>query len=201
MPFSFNEPRALILLLTIPPVIFLGVLSARARPRDRGRVSASTVVRSLILLLLTLALAGMQWVSQGGPLNVVFLVDESASMSQQSRDAATQYVQKAIASMGPDDRAGVVLFGELAIVDRALTADSDWKPFGKHPAQVATNISDAIQAGMALFPEGGSRRLILLSDGAETIGNASDMVGRVGSTGVQLSVVPMGQESPERSGN
>ncbi|HKP53495.1 MAG TPA: VWA domain-containing protein [Chloroflexia bacterium] len=195
MPFSFNEPRALILLLTIPPVIFLGVLSARARPRDRGRVSASTVVRSLILLLLTLALAGMQWVSQGGPLNVVFLVDESASMSQESRDAATQYVQKAIASMGPDDRAGVVLFGELAVVDRALSAGTDWKPFGKHPAEVATNLGDALQAGISLFPEGGSRRLVLLSDGAETIGNARDMVGRAGSTGVQLSIVPLGQES------
>ena len=75
MSFSFNDPRALILLLTFPPVVFLGILSARARQRDRGRISASTVVRSFILLLLTLALAGLQWVSQGGPLNVVFLVE------------------------------------------------------------------------------------------------------------------------------
>ena len=195
MPFSFNEPRALILLLTIAPVVFLGVLSARARPRDRGRVTASTLLRSLILLLITLALAGLQWVSQGGPLNVVFLVDDSASMSQESRDAATRYVQQAIAAMGPDDRAGVVLFGELAVVDRALSTDQVWTPIGKHPAQVATNIADAVQAGIALFPEGGSRRLVLLSDGRENIGSATDMVARVRSTGVELSVVPLGQNS------
>lgn len=195
MPFSFNEPRALILLLTIPPVVFLGLLSARARARDRGRIGAGTLVRSLILLLLTLALAGLQWVSQGGHLNVVFLVDESASMSQESRDAATAYVQQALASMGPDDRAGVVLFGELAVVERALSTEHDWNPFGEHPAQVATNIADAIQAGVALFPEGGARRLVLLSDGAETVGSAADMVGRVSSTGVQLSVVPLGQQA------
>ena len=123
MSFSFNDPRALILLLTIPPVVFLGILSARARQRDRGRISASTVVRSFILLLLTLALAGLQWVSQGGPLNVVFLVDELASMSQASRDAAVNYVKEFIATMGADDRAGVILFGDLAVVDRAMSAD------------------------------------------------------------------------------
>ncbi len=193
MPFSLNDPRALIFLLTIPPVIYLGILGARARPRDRGRVGASTAVRSIILLLITLALAGLQLVSRGGPLNVVFLVDESASMSQASRDAAVQYVQKAIASMGPDDRAGVVLFGELAVVDRALSADHNWKPFGKYPAAVATNIGDAIQSGVALFPEGGSRRIVLLSDGAETSGSATEMVGRVRATGVEVSVVPIGQ--------
>ena len=44
-----------------------------------------------------------------------------------------------------------------------VTADyyKEWKPFGKHPAATATNIQEAIQAGVALFPEGGSRRLVL----------------------------------------
>ena len=48
---------------------------------------------------------------------------------------------------------------------------------------------------MALFPEGGARRIVLLSDGVETAGSAGDMVGRIRATGVQLSVVPMGQQS------
>ena len=48
---------------------------------------------------------------------------------------------------------------------------------------------------MALFPEGGARRIVLLSDGVETAGSAGDMVGRICATGVQLSVVPLGQQS------
>lgn len=195
LPFSLSEPQALLLLLTIPPVVALGVLSARARPRDRGRIAISTVIRSFILLLIVLALAGFQWISAGGPLNVVFLVDESASVSQASTDAAGHYVQQAIAAMGPDDRAGVVLFGETAVVDRALSASSDWKPFGQHPARLATNIADAIQVGSALFPEGGSRRLVLLSDGAETVGKAREAAGRNSAAGIQLSVVPLGLAS------
>lgn len=195
LPFTLAEPKALILLLTIPPVILLGLLSARARPRDRARINTSTVVRSVILLLIILALAGLQFISSGGPLTVVFLIDESASVSQTSRDAAVGYVQKAIAQMGADDRAGVVLFGERAIVDRAVSTGADWQPFGKNPSVVATNIADAIQVGSALFPEGGSRRLVLLSDGAQTVGSAVDVARRVGATGIQLSVVPLGAQA------
>ena len=44
-------------------------------------------------------------------------------MSQASRDAAVNYVKELIATMGADDRAGVILFGDLAVVDRAMSAD------------------------------------------------------------------------------
>src|SRR5207253_4403330 len=64
-----------------------------------------------------------------------------------------------------------------------------------HPAATATNIGEAIQAGVALFPEGGSRRLVLLTDGAETAGKATDQAWLAAQSGVQLSVVPMGAQS------
>jgi uncharacterized membrane protein len=195
LPFNLTEPKALILLVTIIPVIHLGLLSIRARPRDRSRIAVSTMLRTLILVLLTLALAGLQWISSGGALNVIFLVDESASVSQQQHDAAYSYVRAALAAMGPDDKAGVVLFGERAVVDRAISGDTVWQPFGKHPSGVATNIADAIQIGSALFPEGGARRMVLLSDGLETAGQASDLASRARQSGIELSVVPLGADS------
>lgn len=195
IPLQLSEPKALLLLLTIPPVVVLGILSARVRPRDRARIRASTVLRAAILLLLIAALAGLQWVSPGGPLSVVFLVDESASVSQASQSAALQYVEDAIAQMGPDDRAGVVLFGDSAIVARAVSGDQEWKPFGDHPAATASNIADAVQVGAALFPEGGSRRLVLLSDGVETVGRATEQARLAAGTGIELSVVPLGGQS------
>lgn len=194
-PFQIAEPKALLLLLSIPPVVILGIMSSRARPRDRARIQASTVLRALILALVIGAIAGVQWVAAGGPLTVVFLVDESASVSQTNQDAALQYVEKAIASMGPDDRAGVVLFGERAIVARAVSGETDFKPVGNHPAATATNIGEAIQVGTALFPEGGSRRLVLLTDGADTVGQARDQAQLAGQSGVQLSVVPLGGQA------
>ncbi|MEP6775609.1 MAG: VWA domain-containing protein, partial [Chloroflexota bacterium] len=195
IPFNIAEPKALLLLLTIPPVIYLGLLNARARKRDRNRVAASVVIRTLILLALTLAVVGLQWISSGGPLNVVFLVDESASLTPAAHSAALDYVKQAIAKMGPDDRAGVVRFGENAIVDRAISGAASWQPSAAVPGALATDVSDAIQAGLALFPEGGSRRLILLSDGLENEGKARDVLVQAHATGVQLSVVPLGAQS------
>lgn len=193
--FQLNEPKVLLLLITIPVVIFLGVLGTRARPRDRVRISVSTALRAIILTLVILAVAGLQWVSASDTLNVIFLVDESASVSQQSQDAALNYVENALKTMGPDDRAGVVLFGDRAVVARAVSGGSEWKPSGEHPATTATNIADAIQAGLALFPEGGARRLVLLTDGVETVGAAREQARLVSSSGVQLSVVPLGEQS------
>src|SRR5437868_7061511 len=103
LPLQISEPKALILLLTIPFVVGLGVLSFRARPRDRARIATSTVLRSLILALLIGALAGLQIVSAGGPLNVVFLIDESASVSQASQDAAGRAtIRSADGRAGPE---------------------------------------------------------------------------------------------------
>ncbi len=194
LPFSISEPRALILLLAIVPVAFAGMLGARARRRDRPRIIAGTIIRSLILLFVILALAGLQLIATSGPLNVVFLVDRSASVSRAGREASLQYVRKAIAGMGADDRAGVVLFGDGAVVDRALGADTGWTPSGSLPPEVATNIAQAIQVGAALFPESGSKRLVLLSDGAQTVGDAREIAAG-GLAGIQLSVVPLGAQS------
>src|SRR5207237_10844235 len=91
LPLQISDPKLLILLLTIPFVVALGVLSARARPRDRPRIAASIVVRSLILASIAFALAGLQLVSAGGPLNVVLLIDVSASVSQANPDSAITY--------------------------------------------------------------------------------------------------------------
>lgn len=195
LPFSLVDPRALLILLTIPPVIYLGILGARARPRDKGRIGASVVIRSLILFLLTLAISGFQWISNGGPLNVVFLIDESGSVPVALRQTAHNFVKQAISQMGPDERAGVVRFGENAIVDRAISGSAAWEPAEGVPGTFATNVADALQSGLALFPEGGSRRIVLLSDGLETVGEARALVAEAHSTGVELSVVPLGSSS------
>ncbi|MEO6456782.1 MAG: VWA domain-containing protein, partial [Chloroflexia bacterium] len=195
LPFSLNEPKYLLLLVALVVVIMLGRMSAVARPRDRVRIHLSTALRSLILFLIVLALSGFQLMSQGGPLNVVFLIDESGSVSAADREAATDFVRTAAAKMGPDDRLGVVRFGEQAILDRALGAAPSWEPREHQPSALATNIEEAVQLGSALFPEGGARRLVLLTDGQETVGEANAISRSLRDQGIQISVVPLGAEA------
>ena len=194
-PFGLDQPFALLLLLSLVPVLYLARMTARARPRDRARISTSAVLRAAIITCITLALGGLHWISLAGPLNVVYLIDESASVAEPARDAAQNYVRAAIEASGENDRIGVVLFGEKAVVDRAVTAGREWKPFGDKPAGVATDIAEAIRVGVALFPEGGARRLVLLSDGVQTLGEALEVAARTQQGGVHLSVVPLGGAS------
>ena len=195
LPFTFNEPKYLILLVALAIVGILGQMSAAARPRDRARIHLSTALRSLILLLIVLALAGLQLITSGGPLNVVFLIDESGSLSSADREAATAYVRSAAGKMGPDDHFAVIRFGEQAVLDRALGTTPSWEPGDGQPSTLATNIEEAIQLGSALYPEGGARRMVLLSDGRETAGEARAIARTLSEQGIQLSVVPLGAES------
>jgi Ca-activated chloride channel homolog len=190
--FTINEPRALLMLLALGLVVAIGVLAVRARPRDRERIALSTVVRCAIIILVVLAVAGLQFVARGGALNVIYLIDESASVNATDRQAARNYVASAVAQKGREGAVGVVRFGEFAVVDRAASGETVWTPGDKVVSEVATDIAGAIQVALALFPEDGNRRLILLSDGQETGGDAAAAARRAGASGVEISVVPLG---------
>src|SRR3990172_917903 len=105
---TFMTPLALLLLLTVPLVVYLGFPRVKFR---RGRDLASLFLRVLILALLVFALAGTQIVRAADRLAVVYLVDVSDSVGQAAREAEFAYVQQSLAAMRPDDEAAVVVFG------------------------------------------------------------------------------------------
>ncbi|MCA9905780.1 MAG: VWA domain-containing protein, partial [Anaerolineae bacterium] len=115
---TFTTPLALLLLLTLVPIIYLGLPRIRHR---RSRDIASLLLRSLLVLLVTLALAGAHIVRSADRLAVVFLVDTSDSISASGREAQLEYMRNALDSMTPDDEAAVVVFGANALVERALS--------------------------------------------------------------------------------
>src|SRR5581483_12090254 len=55
-----------------------------------------------------------------------------------------------------------------------------------------TDIAAAIQLGTAGFPETGQKRLVLMSDGNENLGNAMTALLTARDLGVTMDVVPLG---------
>ncbi|MDT8305653.1 MAG: vWA domain-containing protein, partial [Anaerolineae bacterium] len=190
----FSTPLALLLLLTLPYFVWLArPRLARARWRDLGSVA----VRLLILLLLTLSLAGAQMVRAADELAVVFLVDASDSMSAEQLAAAESYVQEAVASMGRTDQAGVVLFGANALVERPLSGLAELAPFRSAPLRLQTDMAGAIRLGMALFPAGSARRLVILSDGVATSGDTLQAARLAAAAGITIDYVPLTRSGAE----
>lgn len=185
----FAAPAALILLLTLPYFFWLG--RPQAGLRWRARAWLSLALRLLVAALIILSLAGAQAVRAADELAVVFLVDASDSMTTTQRSEAEAYARHAIEEMGPGDQAAVVLFGADALVERPMSGLAELAPMTSSPQGLQTDLAEAIRLGMALFPAGSARRMVILSDGADTVGQALDAARLAQSAGIQIDVVPI----------
>ncbi|MBK8903787.1 MAG: VWA domain-containing protein [Anaerolineaceae bacterium] len=190
---NFTTPLALLLLLTLPYFFWLG--QPRRAGGRRWRDWVSLALRSLIMLLLILSLAGTQLVRAADELAVVFLVDASDSISPAQAETAESYIRTSLESMTPNDQAAVILFGANALVERPMSGLAELAPVSSVPQALQTDIAEAIRLGMALFPAGSARRLVILSDGTATVGDANEAARLAANSGVEISYVLLGREA------
>lgn len=206
MHISFVYPTFLWLLLLVP-VLWVFTLAAASPPdhprrshtirlqRSNWRFWATLLVRSSVLIALVLALAGAQLVRAANDLTVVFLIDGSDSVSPVQRQQAIAFVNAAITAGRAHDRAAVVVFGQNALVERAPGELTPLNQLTSVPISSRTNIEEAIQLGLALFPADTQQRLVLLSDGYENDGRAIDAARLAALRGVPIDVVTLPQVS------
>ncbi|MCC7119805.1 MAG: VWA domain-containing protein [Anaerolineales bacterium] len=186
----FTAPLYLLLLLLAPLAVWMGYPAKAARRRE----TVSLILRVSILLCLIFSIAGLEIVKSGDNLAVVFLMDVSDSMPEEALQAEASFVQSAISAMGPDDQSALVLFGADALVDRPMSAVNELAAITSVPITNQTNLAEAIRLGMALFPSGAARRMVILSDGAETSGDAKAAAKFAADSGIELVVVPFANQ-------
>jgi uncharacterized membrane protein len=192
---SFSTPLALVLLVCIPFVLYLGWPRQRFR---RSRDLTSLVLRTAIMLLLIFALAGVQLVRSADRLAVMFLVDASDSMGQAAQESALDYVRQSITNMSPEDESGLILFGTNALVERPLSNLRELSAILSAPPTGNTDLEEAIRLAMGVLPTDAARRIVILSDGRPTIGNAESAAELAAATGIEISyAIYTRQASPE----
>ncbi|HEV8637397.1 MAG TPA: VWA domain-containing protein, partial [Chloroflexota bacterium] len=143
------------------------------------------------LSLLVLALAGPTVTRRLDRQAIVFVVDGSASTAG-ARDAAEGGVRAALEGKRGDDRAGVV---QAAAGARVEEPPSERPLFTRLAASLPTDASD-LAAGLrlagALLPSGYAGRVVLLSDGRQTVGDAVAAARELAARGVRVDVLPLG---------
>lgn len=206
--FRIEHPEALWLLLLAVPLGASGwwLLSAS----DRFRKGVIVAVRLIVFLLLVLVLAGLAREERHDRLTVIGLADISGSVrsfaqfppaSELAPPDSLAWVRKwfrdATQNRRPGDRFGMIVFDGAA---RAVTAPTFARDYQDHPFDITqregTNIGQAIEFGLAMFPPDSARRLVLFTDGVETAGSALDAaLDAAGVTaaarGVPIDVVPV----------
>ena len=206
---SFSQPLFLLLLVLVPASVFIALprLVKRQKPDARThlpfwrrlnkRALGGLFVRCALITSVVLALAGLQAVQYTNKLAVVFLIDASDSVGPAGVETAAQFVRDAMRAMRPDgnDTAGVVVFGSDAQVERAMSDVRDLAPIGTQVRSAGTDVEGAIRLGMSLFPANAAKRLVLLSDGKQTVGDAESAARLVQATSARLDTARIGARS------
>ena len=188
--FAFEHPVYLWLLTALIPIVLLPLWTRRTQGRMRTLVS--TLFRVVLVLLVVFALAGLTRKVEVNALGVVFVVDRSASVGEDGRRQAADFIDEALEHKEKDDMAGVVVFGGEALVDTAPTRDLKTHQIASKPSPHHTDIASGLRLGTAVMPPDRARRIVLLSDGDQTRGKAESQILLTAGSDLQVSTVTIG---------
>jgi len=194
---EFAHPWFFILLLVVPALVLImrGSL-ADVTPRQR---LVCFLLRTFILLLLVLSLAGVWLRLPSGDLSVLFLVDHSASISETAKKQARDFIAAALSASRSNDETGIIGFAKESTVLQPpatnLKVEDKW---AEVTGRNSTEIGNALEFASGVFPPDKAKRIVLLSDGNDTGENTLDTARKLADAGIELYTVPLrNPQNPE----
>lgn len=181
------------MLLVGVPLVLLVALRLRALPSAHAGARRRLVQACMLLASVAgaLALAGPELGRRVDRLAVVYVVDESRSVVSEEPGDVMSAVRRSLEAMEDEDAAGLVAFGSEPAT---LVAPGPRPTFGVTQASLprdGTDIAAAIRRGLADLPSGHATRLVLISDGAQTQGDALAAASSAAARGVPIDVWPI----------
>src|SRR4029079_9849095 len=150
----------------------------------------------LVWRLIVAALAEMQYQRTSDKLTVIYLLDQSLSIPEARRDAMIDYVNASIRHQRKSekgDKAGVIVFGKNAEVE---VPPVDFTIQLGHRVErlldrECGSLSNAMQRAMSMFAHDVAKRIVLVTDGNQDIGDALAEARAVAGAGVSIDVLPV----------
>lgn len=192
---GFDHPNYLWLLLALPLLWWIGYESLGALGKFRRALAL--IFRTVVWTVIVLALAGVQMVWVSDRVTVMYLLDQSESIPQAKRDLMLDYVIQDVRDnrdRAREDRAGIVVFGRDASIE-IPPFDDDIPALRRLESMQgrvdATNLESALNLAQASMPEDTTRRIVIVTDGNENLGQARKLAARVAESGIGIDVVPV----------
>ena len=181
MGAEFERPWLLLLL----PLCAAAVILPYLRRKWDWRHRLHTAIRSAILLLLALSLAGLSFVFPGGRQMLLMAADRSDSMKGNFA-AQTKLIGDIEEKKGTLDT-GLMAFGGNTSVEY-LKGTGRFTGFDTTVNSNLTDIASALSMGSALLPQDSARRLLLITDGRENNGDMLSAARRLSAAGIRMDV-------------
>ena len=167
------------LMLTSPPrlgwmavALFLAVLIVAAAGRRAG-LAAMLRLCALALVLLAICGLSIETHEAAQDLCIVLSEDLSASVGSGAERLGTELVRDLMATLRPTDGLGAVAFarqGEVVTWPSAPPRPPSFARVKLDPS--ATRLSAGIELAAPLCPEDSEKKIVLVTDGNETVGDA-----------------------------
>lgn len=158
-------------------------------PRRQWR--AGLGVRLALVLALVGALLDIAVPRPGSGVATMFLIDASDSMGGAGRSAATTWVQQALAAQPDGARAGVAFFGGDARLELTVQRDPQLVQPATTVDAARTDLAGALRLAAAVLPSDARRRIVIVSDGRATQGDAGAEADRLRDEGIRVDVHPV----------
>ncbi len=191
----FAEPRAAY------GVLFVGAFAAlrfslMAASLSKTRVRTTVVLTSAALLMASFVLLDLEFGRPLDRMTAIVVVDRSRSIDlvPNAEDTVRSELLAAEAKMRKEDRIAKVVFGAEAATEdapRVKTTLSSAQTVGV--GRDGSNIASAIRHSLAELPSDTSGRIVLVTDGVETSGDALSVAASAVAANVPIDVLALEQ--------
>ncbi|HZZ08675.1 MAG TPA: VWA domain-containing protein [Candidatus Binataceae bacterium] len=184
----FERPDLLWLLLAAPLVVAPGLMAVRAGRRAAGAGAAALRLSLFVILVALLAGLRLPLKTPAQRMAVVVAMDASHSIAPDQFQWMRRQMEALRAAMDPRDRMAVLEFGRstrlLAPLGDPRLVHVDPSRSGADPG--GTDVAGGLTTALSLLPPQDEKRIVLLSDGNETDGNAASELPALVEQGVRL---------------
>ena len=169
----FERPILLWLLLAAPLVALPALMAVRRGRVGAGAIAAALRVLAFVALVFALSGFGIPTRTASRQVETVALIDQSHSIAPDQEKWMHRNVRDLARASGAGDQLAILGFGRDV---RMLSPMGDPRLLTMPPISAdsgATDIGEALTAADSLFSPEADKRILLLSDGNQTVGDAA----------------------------
>lgn len=189
---QFEYPILFILLIPLFISILFFVKNLSNINKERIVI---VILRGFTVILLIFAITIPSLMLPINTKQIIYLLDESKSMDG-NREQMTEWIRTSLEAKNAEDEFGIVSFSEETFVQQTFQANPSIGVFQEVESNGQTHLENGLLTAASLF-DYSAGRIVLLTDGNETIGSSSDILSILKEQGVEIDVMPFSSQERE----
>ena len=157
---------------------------------NKGVIKRPDAVRLALLAILILSLFDLSINKSADKTALIFAVDISDSVKEEDRQTR-QIINDSLKDKQTGDIAGLVTFSDSASIERFPSEQVSGFSISGRSDGSFTNIAKGLMAAAPALPDGYNKKVVLVSDGNENVGDAYAAIRQLRSLNIMVDILPI----------